>query len=121
MADFIPKILSRWATPKEFDVPGKEITIVNFEVLSLQEIIDRDGRPPLYPPELGKADHDGYVRRLTFMQEGHNGERTLDSNSKRFQNDLSGKIPGKGVKGILMREQNGKRNKWDFKTNPIQV
>src|SRR3990167_5976783 len=100
MNDLIKPIIGKWASPKEFD-EEKQIKIANFEVLTLAEVTARDGRAPKYPP------FDGSVRRLTFEQNGFQGQRILDVNSPSFQNDLSGQGIEIGVVGFLKRTPKG--------------
>ena len=96
MDNLIPVDIKRWAAPREFDI-AKQIKIKNFEKLTLAQITEREGKSPKYPP------FDGYVRRLTFEEQGFIGERTLDINSPKFQVDLSKYNIKKDDIGMLQR------------------
>lgn len=97
MIPLIPDVPRKWASPKEFD-EEKLIEIVNFEALSLEEVTERDGKPPKFPPA------DGIIRRLTFL-DGQT-ERSLDINSSSFQRDLSVYGIKVGDSGRLKRTKN---------------
>lgn len=101
----IEALPSKYAKPSEFD-QGKRIKFVNFESLTLDEVTERDGRPPMFPPK------SGILQRLTFTQDGYEKERTMDINSISIRNDLAGKVKEKGEIGILTRHNTGKTNKF---------
>ena len=109
MDDLIQEAKGRWSKAAEFDGGGKQIRVTNFEVLTTEEVTKRDGHPPMYPP------FDGYVRRLTFEEDGYLGERRLDMNSRKFQNDLSRYGIKKGDVGILKRvPAANKKHEWTW-------
>lgn|SRR3990167_5640387 len=108
MDNLIPAVIKRWATPAEFDGEGKEIVIDDFQVLTLEEIMQIDGRQPKFPPV------DGFVRRLKFSQVDYKGQRQLDMNSGKFQDDLSKFGIKPGDRGILKRSKGTKAHNWSW-------
>ena len=118
--DLIKAVPSKWSKPMEFDGDGKEITIVNFQELLWQDVVEEALKANRTAPQY--APKDGILRRLTFTQADFMGERILDLNTPNFQNDLAGKSIRKGSTGILKRVKPEKgRFKWSWTPTETKV
>ncbi len=108
----LPREKGKWARPEEFN-EWKQIVVEGFEVLTVEEVQERDKRTPYFLPK------DGLVRRLYFTEMEFGGERTLEVNSRKFQTDLAKYGIKKGVAGYMRRDKKPGKKSFDWEWKPV--
>ena len=108
-----PYIKSRWAKGKEFEGRGKQIKILNFEIL-----LKGEGNPPAYYV----SEQWNGTYRLTFSDFSEQSTRIYENRYQEFCDDLKKAQIKPNQLGILKRyrdEKNHWRWSWQFIENQL--